>query len=92
VCVSSSPPDHARHHGFGKVARAWRARQGRRRDVLPERPSICPRRAADFLPFIEREFPHLAARYRETYEKGIHLSRCYKDALADKPRIATATA
>jgi len=39
-----------------------------------------------FLPFIEREFPHLAARYRETYEKGIHLSRRYKDALAEKVR------
>src|SRR5436190_516390 len=39
-----------------------------------------------FLPFIEREFPHLAARYRETYEKGIHLSRRYKDALAGKVR------
>ena len=39
-----------------------------------------------FLPFVEREFPHLAARYRDTFEKGIHLSRRYKDALAEKIR------
>jgi DNA repair photolyase len=39
-----------------------------------------------FLPFIDREFPHLAARYRETYENSIHLSRRYKDALAEKVR------
>jgi DNA repair photolyase len=37
-----------------------------------------------FLPFIDREFPHLAARYREIFEKSIHLSRRYKDALAEK--------
>ena len=28
----------------------------------------------------------LAARYRETYEKGIHLGRTYKDALSEKVR------
>ena len=39
-----------------------------------------------FLPFVEREFPQLAARYRETFEKGIHLSRRYKDTLAEKVR------
>jgi DNA repair photolyase len=39
-----------------------------------------------FLPFIEREFPHLATRYRETFERGVHMSRRYKDALADKVR------
>ena len=39
-----------------------------------------------FLPFVEREFPHLAARYRETFERSIHLSRRYKDALAEKIR------
>jgi len=39
-----------------------------------------------FLPFVEREFPALAARYRKTYEKGIYLSRTYKDALALKMR------
>jgi DNA repair photolyase len=37
-----------------------------------------------FLPFIDREFPHLAARYREIFEKSIHLSRRYKEALSDK--------
>ena len=37
-----------------------------------------------FLPFVDREFPHLAQRYRETFEKGIHLSRRYKEALAEK--------
>ena len=39
-----------------------------------------------FLPFVEREFPQLAARYRETFDKGVHLSRRYKDALAEKVR------
>ena len=37
-----------------------------------------------FLPFLDREFPHLAARYRETFEHSIHLSRAYKDALAER--------
>ena len=37
-----------------------------------------------FLPFVDREFPHLAQRYRETFEKGIHLSRRYKEALSEK--------
>ena len=39
-----------------------------------------------FLPFVEREFPQLASRYRETFEQGVHLSRRYKDALAEKVR------
>ena len=39
-----------------------------------------------FLPFVEREFPQLASRYRETFESGVYLSRRYKDALAEKVR------
>jgi len=39
-----------------------------------------------FLPFVEREFPQLASRYRETFERGVHLSRRYKDALSEKVR------
>ena len=39
-----------------------------------------------FLPFLDREFPHLAARYRETFENNIHLSRAYKDALGERVR------
>jgi DNA repair photolyase len=39
-----------------------------------------------FLPFVEQEFPHLAARYRETFERSIHLSKRYKDGLAEKIR------
>jgi DNA repair photolyase len=39
-----------------------------------------------FLPFVEREFPHLAQRYRDTFEQGVHLSRRYKDALSEKVR------
>ena len=35
-----------------------------------------------FLPFLEQEFPHLAARYRESFEHNIHLSRAYRDAIA----------
>ena len=37
-----------------------------------------------FFPFLEQEFPHLAARYRETFENNIHLSRAYKDALSER--------
>jgi DNA repair photolyase len=37
-----------------------------------------------FLPFLEREFPHLAASYRQTFEHSIHLSRTYKDALGER--------
>jgi DNA repair photolyase len=39
-----------------------------------------------FLPFLEREFPHLADRYRQTFERNIHLSRAYKDALGERIR------
>jgi len=39
-----------------------------------------------FLPFVEREFPHLAARYHKAFEANIHLSRAYKDALAERVR------
>jgi DNA repair photolyase len=34
------------------------------------------------LPFLEREIPELAARYRELYASHAHLGRAYKDALA----------
>ena len=30
--------------------------------------------------------PHLAARFRETFEHSIHLSRAYKDALGERIR------
>ena len=39
-----------------------------------------------FFPFLEREFPHLAARYRQTFENNIHLSRAYKDGLGERIR------
>jgi DNA repair photolyase len=39
-----------------------------------------------FLPFLDREFPELAGRYRETFEHNIHLSRAYKDALGERIR------
>ncbi|HTS64642.1 MAG TPA: radical SAM protein [Candidatus Acidoferrales bacterium] len=39
-----------------------------------------------FLPFLEREFPHLAERYRKAFEASIHLSRAYKDALGERVR------
>src|SRR5438067_10837407 len=35
-----------------------------------------------FFPFIEREFPELAPRYRELFAKGAYLGREYKDSLA----------
>jgi len=34
------------------------------------------------LPFLDREFPKLAARYRELYATHAHLGKAYKDALA----------
>jgi DNA repair photolyase len=34
-----------------------------------------------FFPFLEREFPRLAARYRELYAKSAYLGHEYKDAL-----------
>jgi DNA repair photolyase len=37
-----------------------------------------------FLPFVEQEFPELAARYRKAFEASIHLSRAYKDALSER--------
>ena len=38
------------------------------------------------LPFLEREFPELAARYRELYATHAHLGKAYKDALAARVR------
>jgi len=35
-----------------------------------------------FLPFLDREFPDLAPRYRALYEGRVHLGRAYKEALA----------
>ena len=37
-----------------------------------------------FFPFLDREFPHLAAKYRAAFENNIHLSRTYKDGLAER--------
>src|ERR1022692_377367 len=39
-----------------------------------------------FLPFLEKEFPELAPRYRECFEKSAYLGRAYKDALAERVR------
>jgi len=41
-----------------------------------------PSSQAVMLPFLEREIPELAARYRELYATSAHLSKAYKDALA----------
>lgn len=41
-----------------------------------------PSSQAVMLPFLEREIPELAGRYRELYAKSAHLSKAYKDALA----------
>jgi len=35
-----------------------------------------------YLPFIEEEFPHLAARYRTTYALGSHVGDRYREGLA----------
>jgi DNA repair photolyase len=35
-----------------------------------------------FLPFLEREYPELAPRYRALYDGRVHLGRAYKEALA----------
>ena len=37
-----------------------------------------------FLPFLEREFPHLAPRYRETFARSAYLGREYKDILRER--------
>ena len=37
-----------------------------------------------FLPFLDKEFPQLAGRYRETFSKGMYLSKAYKDALRER--------
>jgi DNA repair photolyase len=37
-----------------------------------------------FLPFLEKEFPQLAGRYRETFSKGMYLSKAYKDGLRER--------
>jgi DNA repair photolyase len=37
-----------------------------------------------FLPFLGKEFPHLAGRYRETFAKSAYLDRQYKDILRDR--------
>jgi DNA repair photolyase len=39
-----------------------------------------------FLPFLEKEFPHLVNRYREMFEKSAYLGREYKDMLAARVR------
>ena len=39
-----------------------------------------------FLPFMEKEFPELASRYRECYEKSAYLGRAYKDSLQQRVR------
>jgi DNA repair photolyase len=39
-----------------------------------------------FLPFLEREFPELAPRYRATFAKSAYLGREYKDALSERVR------
>ncbi len=37
-----------------------------------------------FLPFLDKEFPQLAGRYRETFSKAMYLSKAYKDALRER--------
>lgn len=39
-----------------------------------------------FLPFLEKEFPHLVKRYSEMYEKSAYLGREYKDMLSARVR------
>jgi DNA repair photolyase len=41
-----------------------------------------PSAQAVMLPFLEREIPELAGRYRELYARNAHLGKAYKDALA----------
>ena len=38
------------------------------------------------LPFLEQEFPELAARYRELFTNHVYLGKAYKDALATRLR------
>jgi hypothetical protein len=44
-----------------------------------------------YLPFIEAEFPHLAARYRATYARSHQASDRYRQGLRDHFRALCAT-
>ena len=60
-----------------------------RRRVVRERVrrSGCDRSArARYLPFIEKEFPHLAKRYRATYAFDHQVSATYTDRLRETMR------
>jgi len=37
-----------------------------------------------FLPFLDKEFPELAGRYRATFAQGMYLSKAYKDGLKER--------
>jgi DNA repair photolyase len=43
-----------------------------------------------YLPFIEAEFPHLAARYRSTYGRSAHVGERYRQGLRDHFRALCA--
>jgi DNA repair photolyase len=44
-----------------------------------------------YLPFIEAEFPHLAARYRSTYGRSVQVGERYRQGLRDHFRALCAT-
>lgn len=47
---------------------------------------LMPSAQAVFFPFLEREFPHLVARYRELYARSAYLGKDYKEYIAAKVR------
>jgi hypothetical protein len=83
-----SEPRDAGDQRLGGIARLrWRRPPRKRGPCLSEEGPLPAGSGAGGVPaFLDAEFPQLASRYRETFERGVHLSRRYKDALAEKVR------
>ncbi len=71
-----------REESLAAVARAAREAGAR---TLHARPLFLRDSAwAVFLPWLEREFPHLAGRYRERYRRGAYVDPAYHDWLRER--------
>lgn len=61
---------------------ACRAAEARARFFHGNALFLMPSAMRHFMPFLEREFPHLARNYRRLYARSAYLSREYKDRIA----------
>ena len=88
VCVYPNPIMPGITDSDAATGRGGAGGARRRRDDLRRRRAVPPAAAQKvFLPFLESEFPHLAARYRETVRSRSSTSAArYKDALAERVR------